>query len=464
MKSKSLLSCLIVILFVGVDRQSIYADEEKRYVTALTQGITYNYLQTSFNRQILDSTFSYISLDSIEDNLSTDWVWDSDTFIINHVGHPIQGGIYFTAARSNHLDFYESFVSTTIGSLTWEYFLENETQSINDIIVTTTGGAVIGEIFYRLSDSIWYANDTVMNKFVASIFSPMSTLNRVVFNEESRSVIKQDIHGSFKTNYNFLYAYAESGSEKVLLDEYDLGFDEFNTSLNLLTDIEYGNNFVTNNKPFDYFKINMGIGIINDGLTLNMFSEGLLKGLVLDSSLDTKKMIGLYLSLDYLYGNDTINLGSNSLGLGFSYNKQINEGLEFDLDLFGNFIFLGSSDYAELKYLDTLGSTDEERRNYNIEIGENFKLYGQLDKKNFGSISLKALIYNMHIISDSVEDEGSNGNDLISLFELSFEKDITYEWSVGTSLKSYHKYGFYVNSDDIVQILSGISFYFMWSY
>lgn len=58
---------------------------------------------------------------------------------------PCHGALYYQMARVNGFGFYESVPFTCAGSLMWEYIMENEQPSLNDLISTTVGGAAIGE-------------------------------------------------------------------------------------------------------------------------------------------------------------------------------------------------------------------------------------------------------------------------------------------------------------------------------
>ena len=51
--------------------------------------------------------------------------FDEDDAIINYVGHPVSGAIYYTMARNDGLDPFESFLfSTLMSSFFWEANIE----------------------------------------------------------------------------------------------------------------------------------------------------------------------------------------------------------------------------------------------------------------------------------------------------------------------------------------------------
>ena len=61
-----------------------------------------------FDRFVLCEDFAKVNLSSIKENFKTGFVWDNDQFSTNLFAHPYHGGLYFNAARSNGLSFWES--------------------------------------------------------------------------------------------------------------------------------------------------------------------------------------------------------------------------------------------------------------------------------------------------------------------------------------------------------------------
>ena len=108
----------------------------------------------SFDRFVLNEDFAKISFNSIEHNIKNGFVWDNDQFSTNLFAHPYHGGLYFNAARSNGMNFWESIPFSFCGSLMWETTCEVEPPAMNDLIATTVGGVCIGEVTYRISDLI----------------------------------------------------------------------------------------------------------------------------------------------------------------------------------------------------------------------------------------------------------------------------------------------------------------------
>ena len=104
--------------------------------------------------------------------------FDGDHFNTNTVGHPFDGTAYYQIARGNGLSPAGAFVSAFIASTFWEYFVEiPENPSLNDLIITPTAGAVIGEATYRLGRYLAQSGPGVARCGGALLFAPVATLN-----------------------------------------------------------------------------------------------------------------------------------------------------------------------------------------------------------------------------------------------------------------------------------------------
>ena len=82
------------------------------------------------------------------DNVQSGPVWDRDDHVINYIGHPYFGGVYYQAARKSGYRQWDAFMySTLMSTFYWEYGIEAfaEVPSIQDLVVTPTLGWVYGE-------------------------------------------------------------------------------------------------------------------------------------------------------------------------------------------------------------------------------------------------------------------------------------------------------------------------------
>jgi hypothetical protein len=110
----------------------------------------------------LPESISNWDLDELQEkSLSQRWkehveagpVWDKDDFFINYIGHPVSGAWYYTMARNDGCDPFESFLySSFISTFVWEYGYEAfaEIPSIQDLFATPIVGSFLGEYFHYL--------------------------------------------------------------------------------------------------------------------------------------------------------------------------------------------------------------------------------------------------------------------------------------------------------------------------
>jgi len=92
-----------------------------------------------------------------KDNVSDGPVIDEDGSVINYIGHPVSGAIYYTMARNDDLDPFQSFMfSFIMSTFIWEngYEAFAEIPSIQDLISTPIIGALMGEYMYYLEQKL----------------------------------------------------------------------------------------------------------------------------------------------------------------------------------------------------------------------------------------------------------------------------------------------------------------------
>jgi len=85
--------------------------------------------------------------------------FDDNAFTTNNWLHPLAGSGYYGLTRIEHVGIPMSLVYASTASTLWEYVLEwREKVSINDLILTPLGGAVLGECFLHLNDYLNIGN------------------------------------------------------------------------------------------------------------------------------------------------------------------------------------------------------------------------------------------------------------------------------------------------------------------
>lgn len=97
-------------------------------------------------------------------NVNAGPVIDEDEDSINYIGHPVSGAWYYTMARNDGLDPFESFLfSSFVSTFVWEYGYESfaEIPSIQDILSTPLLGSILGEYFFYLENRLDKSNGLI---------------------------------------------------------------------------------------------------------------------------------------------------------------------------------------------------------------------------------------------------------------------------------------------------------------
>ena len=161
----------------------------------LTEVVGYNVFIWGFNRYIADQPHARISWETVKDNFNTGWHWDADDLATNMFGHPFGGGIMFNFARTSGYNYLASLGVTAFGSWQWEFFMENEPPAWNDWVMTTFGGAMYGEMFYRFAnliiDESKSGSTRTWSEIGAGILPPNRWLNRLIYGRSTRQLAYQ---------------------------------------------------------------------------------------------------------------------------------------------------------------------------------------------------------------------------------------------------------------------------------
>src|SRR3989339_394680 len=174
---------------------------EKNYWLPAVEIIGLNFSVWGYHRYLSGENWSNISWETIKNNFKTGFVWDVDGYLINQFWHPYHGSNYYNTARSNGLGFWESAPYAFGGSLMWEYFMENEPPSYNDIVNTPVTGIILGEISFRVSNLIIDEStggfERVIREVSSTIINPMQGFNRLIRGDMWKDGISHE-----KTDFN----------------------------------------------------------------------------------------------------------------------------------------------------------------------------------------------------------------------------------------------------------------------
>lgn len=367
---------------------------KKHFWRASAEVAGFNLGLWAFDRFVQHGDWSYINFNTIKENFKHGLIWDNDQLGTNTFLHPYNGSLYYAAGRANGFNFWQSELFSIAGSAMWEFFMECEYPSTNDIIATPIGGAVLGETLFRASDAVLDDRSAGLERFerefAAFVLSPMRGINRIVTGQAWKH---RATPGRMFGTPNI--AMQMSLGVKTMTFQGRMRSPYVGGALQI--DLEYGDRFeAKSTKPYDYFSVRAEIqGMKYQPVLSQLNIKGrLLSREILDHK-NSSGSIGLYQHFDF-YDSDTITnidkvpykLGvPASLGVGFLFRDVERHRYIFDCYAHANAIILGSilSDHYW---------TDE--RNYNFASG--FSLKGGINitwSRRRASLSLEHEFYRL---------------------------------------------------------------------
>ena len=441
--------------------------EPKRYWQAAAEATGINVGVQLFDRYALNSDFAQTTLNSLKRNFTDGMVWDNDFFITNLFAHPYHGNLYFNAARSNGLSFWESAPYALGGSLMWEFLGETEPPAINDVIATTCGGIAIGEMTHRLSRTVLDDRDRGGSRFLreaaATIINPIQGLHRIFSGDAWRvrsdhyryhDFNKIPVDMSFSVGWRYL---ADNGA---LFRGIHAPY--VNITLMYGTPVD-GERHTT---PYDFFDLEMnaafggGQPFVN---TLNIVGR-LWSTPILDKK-DMAGEFGIYQHFNY-YDAKPIEDGSEltpyriseaaGFGPGFILSlPQTGAMTKLEQRIFMSGILLGGtkSDYFNVI-----------ERDYNMGSGFSVKSKTQIEFGKFGRFMLNAKYFRIYTwkgyedkdlqaFADGTKDlhylnvQGDRSNAMLLVVNPVMEIHLAKQWSVTLSGAYYSRRTFYKYHD-----------------
>ena len=327
------------------------------------------------DRYIAKAEFAYIDFNTIKNNFKKGPVWDTDMFSTNLVAHPYHGSLYFNAARSNGMNFWQSVPYNAAGSLMWEFFMENESPSINDLISTTFGGAEFGEITFRLSDL--FIDDRTSGverlgrEILTGLISPIRGINRLITGDswryrstKGRSFRSVPVNLILNLGPRFLAEQENSKNGTI--------------GMHLSMQLNYGDPFNDDfYSPYEWFHLRAGVDVLSDQPFINQVNAiGALWGKTVWTKGNRALTAGVFQHLDYY--DSQLSAGSKlevapyriseavALGGGLLYKQSAdkNDVVDSYAEFYLNGIVLGASVSDYMKVDD---------RDYNMGSGYSLK-------------------------------------------------------------------------------------------
>ncbi|SMG42491.1 DUF3943 domain-containing protein [Sphingobacterium psychroaquaticum] len=297
---------------------------EKKFWRAGTEWFLAQAFPALFNRFITKDPYSYITFKNFIDHQRfSAWDWDDNQFTTNHLDHPYHGQLYFNAFRSNGYNFYQSSIATFAGSYIWETAGETQAPSINDLVNTTYGGILLGEITHRISRNILgrghrNPGSRVSNEIGAFFINPVNGLNRLLDGKWGKADPYNTIDSSS------IWTEVNIGVRRFDAREGDIIHRGKNGSYARLQ-LWYSNGPQDIKRPFDQFYVNLEFGK-GDSTFINAVNvHALLYGNEFFSTKKGRHYGILSASYDF-YNNDAFFYGAQSLSYSwnstFSYKKE----------------------------------------------------------------------------------------------------------------------------------------------
>ncbi len=367
-----------------------------------------------FDQFVMNEDFAKISFHSIKNNLKTGFVWDNDQFSTNLFAHPYHGGLYFNAARSNGMKFWESVPYSFCGSLMWETTCEIEPPAINDLMATTFGGVCIGEVTNRISDLVF--DDRLrgfprfVREFLGTVICPIKGLNRILNGDAWR------VRGKYYKYHDYdriPVLFAVSAGYRYLADNNSLFRGEGNPYVRF--NLSYGDPFKEEtSKPYDYFTADVQFGLSNNQpLVTEVHLLGRLWSVPVPVSKTMEAEFGIFQHFNY-YDSQPVKNGTSlvpyriseaaSVGPGFIYRfPQVGNLSKLEQRIFVDAILLGGSLTDYYHVID---------RDYNMGSGYSVKASSLLEFGKVGAFSVGADYYRIFTWKGYENKDWENTNPL----------------------------------------------------
>lgn len=471
----TILLTLLSLQFIS--GQNVPLDKKREYVSdsvrilppqpwkAAVQTVGINMGVWAFDRFLLNEDFAKINGRSIKRNLTNLPVWDTDKFSTNLFAHPYHGSLYFNSARSNGLSFWQSIPYTIGGSLMWEFLMETELPSTNDLFATTFGGIELGEITYRLSDLFiddrTSGAERIGREVLSGLISPIRGLNRLVSGDswkyrphKGRSFAKVPIDFTVSLGGRYL-------AEEEDLDNKSLG-------MNLTFRLDYGDLYDDDYfSPYEWFHLRFGIDFLSSQPLISQVSAiGAIWGKKVWSKENRNLTAGIFQHFDYY--DSKLKMGGKgeviapyriseaaALGGGLIYQRKSVQSNPVDIytEFYANLVLLGAStsDYFMV-----------DERDYNMGSGYSLKNSIGITYKKRWSLMLNS--ENYHIFTwkgyepdidwetvniDRLNVQGDTGNARLTIFSFNLMYSSKKNWNILLTSRQFFRRTHYRYYDDV---------------
>lgn len=331
----------------------------------------------AFLHYVGNASYSYISWETVRDNLRDGWEWDRSMYFVNFYHHPYHGYLYYSAGRANGLGFWGSSLCAIGGSLMWEVMMEKYRPSINDLITTSTGGIAIGEVGYRLSALVRKKSarglGRVWREAVGTVLDPVGGVNRLLNGREDAEPwqpgspdLGRILDGELVLTGPVITRSASlTGTRTAPV----LGFT-----------LRYGDPAGAGwtGRPYDVFTVAGRLRWGPDKPHLSLAIQGALVGKRWEGPRGAAHFAGLYQQYEY-YGIDTMRVCGSSFTAGWTSSFRPGPDARLTASARAGWLGLGGSD--------DFANVPGERRNYNLATGVTAAAELSLEAKSYEYLS-----------------------------------------------------------------------------
>lgn len=436
--------------------------EKKQPWIAAGKVIAINTGVWAFNRFITHEDFADISGKTIINNIKKGFVWDNDQFSTNLFAHPYHGNLYFNAARTSGLNFWESVPYALSGSLLWEIVEEAEPPAINDLIATTVGGIALGEVTNRISllvlDDSKRGFNRFLREFAGTLISPMRGIKRLIYGDMWR--VKSC--GKYHDFEALPVKIAVSLGCRYLAEDNHLFKGEYNPFFEF--GLRYGDPYnVKMNRPYDYFTFNAAFGLsANQPLIsrINLLGKLWSTSWVNEDGMDLS--FGVFQHFNYFDSEEVID-GSGRIPYKISEAASLGTGLMYRLPEVNRSIGLEQS--AHVSGILLGGSLSEYynviNRNYNMGSGYSIKSKTLLNFGKYGQFQFNVHLYqiftwkgyeNKDLANEDplyLNAQGDKGNVMLAIMNPALQLNITDHLKANIESSYYWRYTHYKYHEDV---------------
>ena len=388
-----------------------------------------NWGASMFNEYVRDANFNQISPRSFWANFEEGFTYDDNKFKTNQLIHPMNGAMYYNAARANGIGFWGSSAMSIAGAFVWECCGETHPMSYNDMISTGIGGIARGEVMYRLSSLILDNSKRglarVGQEAAALIASPIRGFNRLVSGDAS------EVKGNPQHNYDWrppFQLFVRAGARSI--GEGESISENTNTYGFLEWTLAYGDPWDPDNRrPYDRFDM-VAQSNVGDKTRLGRL---LIRGDLWSKLVSTNHSLSLQQDFDYI-DNEAYEYGGQSLGPALVSQFELSSTTRLMTRAQAYFIILGAVN-SNLSFLADVANQERIREyDYGPGAGASLELY--LLRKNFPWLTLRYRgsyidVSNGSIYNNDTADIGLNSSHGIQQTQLKLEIPITKRLGIG---------------------------------